>query len=112
METRLFSVKRVSFFHQCLLGGLLSVAMMSCAANTPKDESTGQYLDSSVLTAQVKKELLADPEVKSLPISVTSFKGRVQLSGFVDTRAQEQRAVNIAKSIKGVEQVEDKLSVK
>lgn len=106
------NTKRLGLFRACWLGGLLSFAALTCGANTPGKESTGQYLDNSVLTAQVKKELLADSVVKSLPITVTSYKGRVMLSGFVDSKEQEERAVRIASAVAGVDQVEDKLSVK
>lgn len=104
--------KQSNFLCACGLGALLSFVSLTGCANTPGQESAGQYIDNSVLTAQVKKELLADPSVKSLPITVTSYKGRVMLSGFVDSNAQKERAVRIASAVSGVEQVEDKLSVK
>ncbi len=86
--------------------------LLTACASTPKQESTGQYIDNSAITLKVKSQLLADPDVKSLPITVNSYKGDVQLSGFVDTYAQERKAVAIAQSVEGVKSVKDSLVVK
>lgn len=88
-----------------------SVMLTSCASAN-RQESTGQYFDSSVITTKVKSKLLADKQIKSLPITVNTYKNTVQLSGFVDTRAQKARAVDIARSVVGVNYVKDSLVVK
>lgn len=88
-----------------------TMALTGCAS-THKQESTGQYIDSSAITAKVKANLVADPDIKSMPISVETYKGTVQLSGFVDNNAQRQRAIAAAKSVPGVVNVKDSLVVK
>lgn len=87
------------------------LAITGCTA-THKQESTGQLIDSSAITTKVKAELLADPDVKSLPIKVKTYKSTVQLSGFVDSMQQKQRAVAIASNVPGVRSVQDSLVVK
>jgi hyperosmotically inducible protein len=89
----------------------LPLIATSCAS-THTDESTGQFIDSSAITTKVKAKLLADKHVRSLPITVNTYKDTVQLSGFVDNRAQEARAVAIAKQVEGVKTVKDDLVIK
>lgn len=79
--------------------------------STAKHESTGQYVDNSSITLQVKAKLLADREVSSLPITVNSYKNSVQLSGFVSSRAQSLRAERLAASVPGVQVVVNNLIV-
>lgn len=86
--------------------------LMTACTSTTKTESTGQYVDSSAITLKVKSRLAADKYVKSLPITVKTYKNIVQLSGFVDDMYQEQRAVNIAQSVPGVVEVQNSLIVK
>ncbi|MER3446389.1 MAG: transporter [Candidatus Dadabacteria bacterium] len=87
------------------------VAFISCAGNRTH-ESTGQYIDDSTITTKVKAALLADPDVSGLDVNVETFKGVVQLSGFVDDQKQANRAVEIARSVNGVKGVENRLTVK
>ncbi|BBB15222.1 transport-associated protein [Candidatus Rickettsiella viridis] len=75
-------------------------------------ESTGQYVDNSVITLKVKSKLLADPDLKSLAISVMSYKGQVKLTGFVDTDAEKLQATKLAKQVEGVTNVTNALIVK
>ena len=70
----------------------------ACAATETK-ESTGQYVDNSVLTAKVKTAIFNEPTLKSSEISVETFKGEVQLSGFVSSIEQTKRAVEVAKRL-------------
>ena len=91
---------------------LAGVTMLSGCASTAHQESAGQYVDSSVITAKVKAKLLADKSVKSLPITVNTFRNTVQLSGFVDNSYQKQRAVELARSVEGVADVQDSLVIK
>ncbi|MGQ0793251.1 MAG: BON domain-containing protein [Deltaproteobacteria bacterium] len=91
---------------------LLVVASLISCAGTRTRESTGEYIDDTAITTKVKAALLADPEVSGLAISVETFKGVVQLSGFVDSKAHGQRAVEIARSIKGVKGVKNNTSLK
>jgi osmotically-inducible protein OsmY len=80
--------------------------------STHTTESSGELVDSSAVTMKVKAKLLADKKVKSFPITVNTYKNQVQLSGFVDNRAQEARAVKLAQSVEGVDSVKDDLVVK
>ncbi|MGE5444666.1 MAG: BON domain-containing protein [Ignavibacteriales bacterium] len=101
-------VNRSSSLIMCLV---FVVALISCAGSRTS-ESSGQYVDDSVITTKVKSALLADPDVKSLDIGVETFKGEVQLSGFVNSAEQASKAVEIAKSVKGVRSVKNSLVVK
>jgi len=101
-------VKRSSSLIICLV---FVVALISCAGSRTS-ESSGQYVDDSVITTKVKTALLVDPDVKSLDIGVETFKGVVQLSGFVNSAEQARKAVEIAKSVEGVRSVKNSLVVK
>ena len=85
--------------------------MTGCAGGRTY-ESTGEYFDDSVLTTKVKSAIVADPKLKSLQISVETFKGVVQLSGFVNSSAAANRAVELARRVRGVKQVNNSLIVK
>lgn len=89
------------------LGGLTG----GCAA-TPTRDSTGQYIDDTVITTKVKSALLGDEAVKSFAVSVETVKGVVQLSGFVNTAAQKTAAGNVAAAVPGVKTVKNDLIVK
>ncbi len=101
-------VKRSSSLIMCLV---FVVALISCAGSRTS-ESSGQYVDDSVITTKVKTALLVDPDIKSLDIGVETFKGVVQLSGFVNSAEQARKAVEIAKSVEGVRSVKNSLVVK
>ena len=90
--------------------GLL-ISLTACAATQTK-ESTGQYVDNSVLTAKVKAAIFNEPSLKTLEISVETYKGEVQLSGFVSTIDQTNKAVEVAKSVPGVTSVKNDMRVK
>lgn len=94
--------------------GTAQPATTAEAAGTdqPATTSAGTTIDDSVITTKVKAALLADPDVKSFDIAVETHKGEVQLSGFVDTQAQMDQAVEIAKKIDGVTNVGNKMSIK
>ena len=94
-----------------LLVFMLSVALMACAS-TKKHESTGQYVDDSVITTKVKSQLAADDFLKSFQISVESYKGVVQLSGFVNSQEAADKAAQIARGVGGVKSVKNSLIVK
>jgi osmotically-inducible protein OsmY len=90
---------------------MLMVAFVACAS-TSKQESTGQYVDDSVITTKVKSLLAADDFLKSFEISVETYKGTVQLSGFVGSQKAVDKAGEIASSVKGVKSVKNDLIVK
>jgi osmotically-inducible protein OsmY len=94
-----------------LVGIVLITVFLGCAA-TQKHESTGQYVDDSVITTKVKAAIFNEPTLKSLQINVKTYQGVVQLSGFVDSDQSVKKAGEIAVSIEGVKSVENDLIVK
>ena len=92
--------------------GLGLISLQSGCAATPTKESTGEVVDDSTITVKVKAAFIKDDVVKSSDISVETFKGTVQLSGFVDNAAQKYRAGEIARGVRGVTAVENKITVK
>ena len=91
---------------------LMLIASFLACASTSKQEGAGEYVDNSVVTAKVKSLLAADDLLKSFEISVETYKGTVQLSGFVDSQQTINRAGQIAKSVEGVKSVINNLQVK
>ena len=89
----------------------LITAFMGCAA-TQKHESTGQYVDDSAITTKVKAAILDEPGLKTLQINVKTYKGEVQLSGFVDSTQSVRKAGEVAGSVAGVTKVRNDLVVK
>ncbi len=94
--------------------GALICALLLLAAcqSTPQRESTGEYVDSSVVTTRVKSRLFEDPVTSGFAITVDTFKNVVQLSGFVDSEAQKRRAAELARAVPGVKAVRNNLIVK
>ena len=90
---------------------ILLVSLLGCASTT-KQEGTGEYVDDSVITTKVKAEIFQDDSLKSSEINVETFKGVVQLSGFVNSQADINRAVEVAGSVKGVTSVKNAMRVK
>jgi len=97
-----------------LYAAFLAVALVSAAgcAPTPTHEGTGQYLDDSVITAKVKAAIFDEPTLKSAEINVETFKGVVQLSGFVNSQADIYRALEIAGRVAGVTSVKNAMRLK
>ncbi|MDC8760489.1 BON domain-containing protein [Janthinobacterium fluminis] len=93
------------------LCGLLLLALMACAP-TAKHEGTGEYIDDTFITTKVKAALVNDPELKAREINVETFKGTVQLSGFVSSREEINKAVQVARGVKGVTEVKNSMIVK
>jgi hyperosmotically inducible protein len=81
-------------------------------ASTPKQEGTGEYVDDTVITTKVKAAILNEPTLKSAEINVETFKGSVQLSGFVSSHADINKAVEVARSVKGVQSVKNDMRQK
>jgi osmotically-inducible protein OsmY len=91
---------------------LMLVATFAACASTRTHESTGEYVDDSVITTKVKSLLAEDDFLKSFQISVETYKGRVQLSGFVNSQDAVRKASEITRSVKGVRSVKNNLIVK
>jgi osmotically-inducible protein OsmY len=93
---------------------ILAVAfttMLGCASTT-KHEGTGEYIDDSVITTKVKAAVLNEPTLKSSEVNVETFKGVVQLSGFVNSEADIKKAADVARSVKGVTSVKNDMRLK
>jgi osmotically-inducible protein OsmY len=90
---------------------LAAAAMVVGCAGSKTRESTGEYLDDTAVTTKVKSALLRDEVVKGLDIQVETFKGTVQLSGFVNTASEKQRAEAIARDVAGVRSVKNDIRV-
>jgi hypothetical protein len=91
---------------------LMLIATFAACAATRTHESSGEFVDDSVITTKVKSLLAADDFLKSFEISVESFKGTVQLSGFVNSQKAVDKAVEIVNSVKGVTSIKNDLIVK
>jgi len=101
------NLKRVSAF----LAGLALAFTFGCAA-TSKSEGTGEYVDDTVITAKVKTAIFAEPTLKSAEINVETFKGIVQLSGFVISQDSANRAVTVTQGVHGVKSVKNDMRIK
>lgn len=99
-----------SKFAAIAAAALLAVTL-GCAS-TAKQEGTGQYVDDSVITTKVKAAILADPETKVLQVNVETFKGVVQLSGFVDNQLVATRAVEVTRGVAGVTSVKNDMRIR
>jgi len=91
---------------------LMLIATFAACASTRTKESTGEYVDDSVITTKVKSLLAADDFLKSFQISVETFQGTVQLSGFVNSQQAVNKADEITRSVKGVKSIKNDLIVK
>jgi osmotically-inducible protein OsmY len=91
---------------------VIVLTVMAGCASTTKKEGTGEYIDDSVITTKVKAAVLNDPTLKSAEINVETFKGVVQLSGFVSSQADINKAAEVARGIKGVSSVKNDMRVK
>jgi len=91
---------------------LMLVATFAACSSTRTHESTGEYVDDSTITTKVKALLAEDDFLKSFQIGVETYKGTVQLSGFVNSQQAVNKAGEIARSVKGVKSVKNNLIVK
>ena len=86
--------------------------LLAGCASASQQATAGQYIDDTTVTARVKTAIYQEPTLKSAEINVETFKGRVQLSGFVSTRANVERAGAVAKGVDGVNAVNNDLRLK
>lgn len=98
-------------FVGCFLFLILIATFVACASTATR-ESTGEYIDDSVITSKVKSLLATDDFRKSFQISVETYKGSVQLSGYVNSQQAVDKAVQIVNSVQGVKSVKNDLIVK
>ncbi|WP_140921098.1 BON domain-containing protein [Limnobaculum xujianqingii] len=93
------------------LMALVLVTMLGCAP-TAKHEGTGEYFDDTVITTKVKAAIFNEPSLKSSEINVETFKGNVQLSGFVNSKNDIYKAIDITSKISGVKTIKDDMQMK
>ena len=89
----------------------LPLSMMTGCAVTSGRESAGEYVDDKTMATKIKTSLMRDPTVKAHQVNVTAFRGSVQLSGFVDSQEQKDRATEIVKNMEGVKELHNDLVV-
>lgn len=101
-------------FTKSIATGLFVASLFAVAgcASTPTKEGTGEYVDDSVLTTKVKASIFNEPTLKSTEINVETFKGVVQLSGFVASPESVAKAGEIARGVKGVKSVKNDIRIK
>jgi osmotically-inducible protein OsmY len=99
---------RMLSFLVCIV---LAAAFMGCAS-TEKKRGTGEYIDDGAITTKVKAAILNEPTLKVFQINVETFKGDVQLSGFVDSAQSVSKAGEVARGVKGVKSVKNSLIVR
>ena len=90
---------------------VLLVSMLGCASTSTR-EGTGEYVDDSVITTKVKAAIFNEPSLKVADINVESFKGTVQLSGFVRSQAEIYKAVEVARGVGGVTSAKNDMRLK
>ncbi len=94
-----------------VLAGLVVGPMVGCTS-TPTSESTGEYIDDVAISTKVRAELIGDKDLNVFKIDVATFKGVVQLSGFVNAASIKERAGTVAASVRGVKEVRNNLVIK
>ena len=99
---------------KCISTFFFAVLLMSVVgcASTSKQEGTGEYVDDTVITTKVKGAIFNEPTLKSAEINVETFKGVVQLSGFVSTQANIYKAAEVARNVNGVTNVKNDMRLK
>ena len=102
----------IKFTRVSVLVAAVALTALAGCASTQRHESTGQYIDDAAITTSVKAAIFNEPTLKSAEINVETFKGRVQLSGFVSSAASANRAVQVAQGVKGVTSVANDMRVK
>jgi osmotically-inducible protein OsmY len=91
--------------------GIVLVSFLGCAS-TSKQEGTGEYIDDTVITTKVKAAILNEPTLKVFQINVETFRGVVQLSGFVSSGDQIKKAGEVARSVAGVSSVKNDIRLR
>jgi len=104
-------MKQFSKYLSALFLSLTLLGVVGCAS-TAKQEGTGEYVDDVMITSKVKAAILGEPTLKSAEINVETFKGVVQLSGFVSSQTAINKAVELARTVKGVSSVKNDMRVK
>jgi len=101
-------------FSKYLSAAFLALTLLTAVGctSTSKSEGTAEYVDDTVITSKVKAAILGESTLKSAEINVETFKGVVQLSGFVSSQAAASKAVDLARAVKGVSSVKNDMRIK
>ena len=103
-------MKQFKMIYAFLLAAALAT-LLGCASSATKS-GTGEYIDDTVITTKVKAAILAEETLKSAEINVETFKGVVQLSGFVNSQGDIAKAAQVAREVKGVTSVKNDMKLK
>ena len=104
-------MKQISKYLSAFFMTVTLMTVVGCAS-TSTHEGTGEYVDDSVITTKVKASILDEPTLKVFEIKVETFKGIVQLSGFVSSQAVISKAADVARGVRGVKSVKNDLRLK
>ena len=104
-------MKRFGKYFSALFLALTLVFVVGCAS-TSTQEGTGEYVDDSVITTKVKAAIFNEPSLKVAEINIETFKGVVQLSGFVSSNDAANKAVALARGVSGVKSVKNDMRIK
>ncbi len=104
-------MKQLSKFLSTLFLAVMLVSVVGCAS-TSKQAGTGEYIDDTAITTKVKSAIFNEPTLKVAEINVETFKGVVQLSGFVSTQTAANKAVEVARGVSGVKSVKNDMRIK
>ena len=104
-------MNQISKYLSAVVLAVTLVTAVGCSS-TPKQEGTGEYVDDSVITTKVKAAVFNEPLLKSAEINVETFKGVVQLSGFVSSQSAANKAVEVARGVGGVKSVKNDMRIK
>lgn len=97
---------------KALIAAALAAASLFACSPTPSRQSAGEYIDDATVTTRVKTALVQDPKVRAMQVNVETYRGVVQLSGFVDNEGDARRAVELARSVPGVRSVKNDIRTK
>ena len=103
-------MKQLKYFSALVM--TLALLFSFGCASTATQEGTGEYVDDSVITTKVKAAIFNEPSLKSAEINVETFKGVVQLSGFVNSQSDINTAVTVARGVAGVQSVKNDMRTK
>lgn len=103
-------MKQIKYIYVLVLSAML-LTFLGCAP-TPTREGTGEYIDDTVITTKVKAAIVNEPTLKATEINVETFKGSVQLSGFVNSQADINKAIEVTRAVKGVKSIKNDMRLK
>jgi len=104
-------MRQYKLYFAALFLSILMLSLVGCAS-TPGQSGTGEFIDDSVITTKVKAAIFNEPTLSAYEINVETYKGIVQLSGFVSSRADINKAIQVTRTVKGVKSVKADMQIK